>query len=350
MDRNIDCAKAINEATEQCMKKHKNVFIFGLGVPDPKGIFGTTTGLQKKFGNQRVFDMPLAENGMTGVAVGAALNGFRPIITHQRIEFALLSMEQIINQAAKWNYMTAGKQNVPLVIRMIVGKGWGQGPQHSQNLESLFAHIPGLKVVMPFSPRDSKGLLISSIEDNNPVIFIEHRWLHSIKQQVPKSYYKIKIGKGRVARQGQDISLVSYSYGVFECLKASKILKEKFNISAEVIDLRTIRPLDKNIILKSVKKTKRILAVDNSWKSFGVSAEIISIITDNLKTKDIKKIARIGNIEVPCPSTRALAKDFYCNYITIVNKVLKMLVSKKNYLEKNNLYDDVPDKSFKGPF
>ena len=209
MDRNIDCAKAINEATEQCMKKHKNVFIFGLGVPDPKGIFGTTTGLQKKFGNQRVFDMPLAENGMTGVAVGAALNGFRPIITHQRIEFALLSMEQIINQAAKWNYMTAGKQNVPLVIRMIVGKGWGQGPQHSQNLESLFAHIPGLKVVMPFSPRDSKGLLISSIEDNNPVIFIEHRWLHSIKQQVPKSYYKIKIGKGRVARQGQDISLVS---------------------------------------------------------------------------------------------------------------------------------------------
>lgn len=350
MDRNIDCAKAINEATEQCMKKHKNVFIFGLGVPDPKGIFGTTTGLQKKFGNQRVFDMPLAENGMTGVAVGAALNGFRPIITHQRIEFALLSMEQIINQAAKWNYMTAGKQNVPLVIRMIVGKGWGQGPQHSQNLESLFAHIPGLKVVMPFSPRDSKGLLISSIEDNNPVIFIEHRWLHSIKQQVPKSYYKIKIGKGRVARQGQDISLVSYSYGVFECLKASKILKEKFNVSAEVIDLRTIRPLDKNIILKSVKKTKRILAVDNSWKSFGVSAEIISIITDNLKTKDIKKIARIGNIEVPCPSTRALAKDFYCNYITIVNKVLKMLVSKKNYLKKNNLYDDVPDKSFKGPF
>ena len=350
MDRNIDCAKAINEATEQCMKKHKNVFIFGLGVPDPKGIFGTTTGLQKKFGNQRVFDMPLAENGMTGVAVGAALNGFRPIITHQRIEFALLSMEQIINQAAKWNYMTAGKQNVPLVIRMIVGKGWGQGPQHSQNLESLFAHIPGLKVVMPFSPRDSKGLLISSIEDNNPVIFIEHRWLHSIKQQVPKSYYKIKIGKGRVARQGQDISLVSYSYGVFECLKASKILKEKFNISAEVIDLRTIRPLDKNIILKSVKKTKRILAVDNSWKSFGVSAEIISIITDNLKTKDIKKIARIGNIEVPCPSTRALAKDFYRNYITIVNKVLKMLVSKKNYLKKNNLYDDVPDKSFKGPF
>ena len=350
MDRNIDCAKAINEATEQCMKKHKNVFIFGLGVPDPKGIFGTTTGLQKKFGNQRVFDMPLAENGMTGVAVGAALNGFRPIITHQRVEFALLSMEQIINQAAKWNYMTAGKQNVPLVIRMIVGKGWGQGPQHSQNLESLFAHIPGLKVVMPFSPRDSKGLLISSIEDNNPVIFIEHRWLHSIKQQVPKSYYKIKIGKGRVARQGQDISLVSYSYGVFECLKASKILKEKFNISAEVIDLRTIRPLDKNIILKSVKKTKRILAVDNSWKSFGVSAEIISIITDNLKTKDIKKIARIGNIEVPCPSTRALAKDFYCNYITIVNKVLKMLVSKKNYLKKNNLYDDVPDKSFKGPF
>jgi len=259
-------------------------------------------------------------------------------------------MEQIINQAAKWNYMSAGKQNVPLVIRMIVGKGWGQGPQHSQSLESLFAHIPGLKVVMPFSPKDTKGLLISSIEDNNPVIFIEHRWLHSIKQQVPKSYYRVKIGSGRIARQGKDISLISYSYGIFECLKASKILKEKFNISAEVIDLRTIRPLDKNIIIKSVKKTKRILAVDNSWKSFGVSAEIISIITDNLKTKDIKKIARIGNVEVPCPSTRALAKDFYCNYISIINKVLKMLDSKKKYIKKNNLNDDIPDKSFKGPF
>ena len=350
MDRNIDCAMAINEATEQCMKKYKNVFIFGLGVPDPKGIFGTTIGLQKKFGNHRVFDMPLAENGMMGVAVGAAINGFRPIITHQRIEFALLSVEQIINQAAKWNYMTAGKQNVPLVIRMIVGKGWGQGPQHSQSLESLFAHIPGLKVVMPFSPKDTKGLLISSIEDNNPVIFIEHRWLHNIKQKVPKSYYKIKIGSGRVARKGSDISLISYSYGIFECLKASKILKEKFDISAEVIDLRTIRPLDKNIIIKSVKKTKRVLVVDNSWKSFGVSAEIISVITDNLKTKDIKKIARIGNVEVPCPSTRALAKDFYCNYISIVNKVLNMLNNKKKYIKKNNLNDDVPDKSFKGPF
>ena len=259
-------------------------------------------------------------------------------------------MEQIINQAAKWNYMTAGKQKVPLVIRMIVGKGWGQGPQHSQSLESLFGHIPGLKVVMPFSPKDTKGLLISSIEDNNPVVFIEHRWLHSIKQKVPKSYYKIKIGSGRIASKGNDISLISYSYGIFECLKASKILKEKFNISSEVVDLRTIRPLDKNIILKSAKKTKRILAVDNSWKSFGVSAEIISLITDNLKTKDIKKIARIGNVEVPCPSTRALAKDFYCNYISIVNKVLEMLGSKKKYLKKNNLNDDVPDKSFKGPF
>ena len=350
MDRKINFAKAINEATELSMKKFSNVFIFGLGVPDPKGIFGTTTGLQKKFGKNRVFDMPLAENGMTGVAIGAALNGYRPIITHQRIEFALLSIEQIINQAAKWNYMTAGKQQVPIVIRMIVGRGWGQGPQHSQNLESLFAHIPGLKVVMPFSPKDAKGLLISSIEDNNPVVFIEHRWLHSIQQRVPKIYYKTPIGKARLITRGKNISFLSYSFGIFECLKAAKILKKKYNIFAEVVDLRTIRPIDKKTILNSVKKTKKAIVVDNSWKSFGVSSEVLSIIYEGLGKRYLNSVVRVGNVEVPCPSTRALAKDYYSNYINIINETLKMFKIKNKFIAENSLLNDVPDTNFTGPF
>ncbi|MBI1870547.1 MAG: alpha-ketoacid dehydrogenase subunit beta [Chlamydiae bacterium] len=180
MPRELKFFEAIREATTLCMESNPSVYIMGLGVPDPKGIFGTTSGLQEKFGNGRVMDMPVSENGMTGVAIGSALVGMRPILTHQRIDFAMLAMEPMVNQAAKWHYMFGGEAHVPLVVRLIIGRGWGQGPQHSQSLQSWFAHVPGLKVVMPVTPYDAKGLLISSIEDNNPVIFIEHRWLHNI--------------------------------------------------------------------------------------------------------------------------------------------------------------------------
>ena len=163
--RNLKYYEAVREATSISLQDDPSVYLIGLGVPDPKGIFGTTEGLQGEFGSGRVMDMPIAENGMTGIAIGSALVGMRPILTHQRVEFAILSMEQIVNQAAKWFHMTAGKRNIPLVIRMIIGRGWGQGAQHSQSLESWFAHIPGLKVVMPATPYDAKGLLISAVED-----------------------------------------------------------------------------------------------------------------------------------------------------------------------------------------
>ena len=166
MTREITFAKALLEATDQCMEKDESVYIMGLGVPDPKGVFGTTLGLLDKYGPKRVLDMPISENAMTGIAVGSAISGLRPIMTHQRIDFMLLSMDQIVNIAAKWHYMFAGQMSVPLVIRLIIGRGWGQGPQHSQSLQALFAHIPGLKVVMPFTPYDAKGLLVASIQDN----------------------------------------------------------------------------------------------------------------------------------------------------------------------------------------
>ena len=254
-------------------------------------------------------DMPLAENGMTGIIIGASLNGFRPVLTHQRVEFALLSIEQIVNQAAKWHYMNAGQQNVPIVIRMIIGRGWGQGAQHSQSLESWFAHIPGLKVVMPSNAYDAKGLLISSVEDNNPVIFLEHRWLHNTIDNVPSEDYRVQIGKAKIVRKGEDLSIVAHSYMVLEAIRCADILKTK-GISLEVIDLRTIRPLDNELILDSVRKTGRILVVDNGWIHFGVSAEIISLVSESIFDKLLCPPQRVGMHDSPSPSTRALAQYF----------------------------------------
>ena len=231
--RELKYFQAIHEALDLCLEKDSSVYVMGLGVPDPKGVFGTTVGLQKKFGEGRVMDMPTSENAMTGVAIGAALTGMRPVLVHQRIDFALLAMDQMVSQAAKWHYMFGGKMNVPIVIRMLVGRGWGQGPQHSQSLQAWFAHIPGLKVVMPATPFDAKGMLIASIEDNNPVIFIEHRWLHGVADAVPEAYYTVPIGKARVMRSGTDVTIVGTSYMALESLRAADILKDE-GVSAEV--------------------------------------------------------------------------------------------------------------------
>ena len=262
---------------------------------------------------------------MTGVITGAALNGFRPIITHQRVEFALLSIDQIVNQAAKWYYMNAGQQCVPIVIRMVIGRGWGQGSQHAQSLESWFAHIPGLKVVMPSNPYDAKGLLISSIQDNNPVIFLEHRWLHNLTDEVPSKEYNVPIGKARVVKEGKDITLVAHSYMVIEALRCAQIL-EKHNVSVEVIDLRSIRPLDEKTILESVKKTKRLLVADNGWIHFGVSSEIIALVTENIFEKLLSKPVRVGMFDAPSPSSRALANQAYPRAQNLVEKNLMLLV------------------------
>lgn len=349
--RNLKFYEAIREATAISLQDDPSVYLIGLGVPDPKGIFGTTEGLQSKFGSDRVMDMPISENGMTGVAIGSALVGMRPILTHQRVEFALLSMEQIVNQAAKWFHMTAGKNNIPLVIRMIIGRGWGQGAQHSQSLESWFAHIPGLKVVMPATPYDAKGLLISAVEDNNPVIFMEHRWLHNTFGEVPEEKYKVPIGEAKVINKGSDITIVSHSYMSIEALKSAKILK-KHKVSCEIVDLRSLRPLDVNTIITSVKKTKRLLVVDNGWTKFGVSAEIISSITEKIFS-DLKSAPkRIGIEDVPIPSTRALAVHSYPTPSKIINAVSDLIGVEINLTEEEKKQDplDIPDQNFTGPF
>jgi len=341
---------SIREAILRCMKDDKNVILMGLGTDDPKGIFGTTKDINKVF-PKRVFDLPTAENGFTGFAIGLALAGKKPIITHQRVEFSLLSIDQIFNQAAKWNYMTAGKKNVSMVIRLIIGKGWGQGPQHSQSLEAIFAHIPGLKVVCPSNPYNAKGLLISSIEDKNPVIFFEHRWLHETFGKVPKKKYRVAIGKGKILKKGKDITLICYSLTVLECLRASKILRY-YGIEPEILDLQSLRPLDKNLIIKSAKKTKKVLIVDNGWSFYGISSEIMSLIHENIKSKELR-IERIGVLDTSIPSTRALAKHVYPNQILIIKKVGNLLKKKFKNLKKfddNDFFSDQPYKNFLGPF
>jgi acetoin:2,6-dichlorophenolindophenol oxidoreductase subunit beta len=350
--RQLTFVQALNEATGQSMAADPAVYVIGLGVPDPKGIFGSTSGLQEKFGANRVMDMPCSENGMTGICIGSALVGMRPILTHQRIDFAILSMEQIVNQAAKWHYMFGGKMNMPLVIRMIIGRGWGQGPQHSQSLQSWFAHIPGLKVVMPTTPYDAKGLLISSIEDNNPVIFLEHRWLYNIKGPVPEEAYRVPLGKARVAKEGSNVTIVSTSYMTLEALRAAEILA-KDGISAEVVDTRTLRPLDSETILNSVRKTGRLIVADTGWKTVGFSAEILALAAEETLSELKSPPVRIGLPDCPTPTTPALADNYYPRAIEIAAAARKMFKKDVGDLFKEykpNQPLDIPDSSFTGPF
>lgn len=353
--RKIKFNEAIRESLFQSMKLNKNVILFGLGVTDPKGVFGTTIGLKEEFGSNRVFEIPASENAITGVAIGAAIKGAKCILVHQRVEFSLLSMEQIINQAAKFNFMSGGKINVPLVIRLIIGKGWGQGPQHSQSLENIFASVPGLKVVSPSNAYDAKGMMINSIKQNSPVIFFEHRWLHDIEDFVPKNIYRVRLDKAKIINKGNDISIISFSEALVQVSKLKNILI-KNNINPEIIDLRSLRPIDKKTILKSLKKTRKVLVVDNSWTTLGISSEILSIISESgIKLRH--KPVRIGIKEIPIPSSRSLAEKVYLNPLIILRNILKITKKKikssdlSTFKKKLKLIKtDVPDIFFKGPF
>lgn len=353
MDRIIKYYQAIQEAIDQSMGRDPAVYIIGEGVTDPKGIFGTTLNLARKYGKNRVMDMPVSENGMTGVAIGSAMVGMRPIMTHQRFDFVLMAMDQIINSAAKWHYMFNGQICIPLVIRLVIGRGWGQGPQHSQSLQALFAHIPGLKIVMPSTPYDAKGLLISSIEDNNPVIFIEHRWLHNTLSNVPSEIYRVPLGQARLVRKGKDITIAATSYMVLEALQAADILK-KAKVEVEIIDIRTIRPLDKESLIKSVKKTGRLIVADTGWKMCGLGSEVITCVVEEAFHALKCPPQRLGSSDYPAPTSPALTEDYYPLAADIVSVAGEMLGISREFLkgfEKiNPIPLDVPDSRFTGPF
>ena len=352
MTRQLKFSDAILEATRQCMASDPRVYVIGLGVTDPKGIFGTTLGLEAEFGPRRVMDMPTSENAMTGIAIGSALAGMRPVMTHQRVDFALLALDQIFNNAAKWHYMFGERLSVPLVIRLIIGRGWGQGPQHSQSLQSVFGHFPGLRVVMPATAYDAKGLLAAAIQDENPVIYLEHRWLHGVMGPVPETSYSVPIGHARVAREGRDLTIVASSYMTLEALRAAERLA-KLNVDAEVIDLRSIRPLDEVTVLASVRKTGRLIAADLDWKAMGVSSEIVAIAAEQALGSLKCPPRRLAFADCPSPTSPALAKDFYPRAVHIVTAAKEMM-GIKDSVDEFALLDpglfDVPDPHFKGPF
>ena len=356
--RLLSVAEALREATDLCLARDSRVFVLGEGVADPKGIFGTTLGLVERYGRQRVMEMPLAENGFTAMAIGAALMGQRPLIIHQRVDFSLLSLEQLFNNAAKTCYITRGRHRVPLVVRMIIGRGWGQGPAHSQSLETLFAYIPGLKVVMPATAREAKGMLIAAIEDENPVIFIEHRWVHYATGEVPAGYYTVPLDRPRVARPGSDVTIVATSYMVFEALSAATALA-KAGVEAEVIDLAVLRPLNAGPILDSVRRTGHLVTVDTGFRLLGPGAEIVAAVTEGAFGALRRAPLRLGLDDHPTPSSRTLLGDFYPTALSIFDGVAAMLELPAERLAPARagvvetlakLPADIPNPAFRGPF
>ncbi|MFA5140195.1 MAG: transketolase C-terminal domain-containing protein [Elusimicrobiota bacterium] len=344
MERLLTYTEAVREALEVEMARDPRIFVMGLGVDDFKAVNGTTAGLAQRFGPSRVFDVPLSEDAMTGVAIGAALAGLRPVHVHIRMDFLLLAMNQLANMAAKARYMWGGSVSVPLVVRAIIGRGWGQGAQHSQALHSLLMHIPGLRVVAPSTPHDAKGMLIASIREDNPVVFVEHRMLADLKGPVPQKPYALPFGRATVVEEGGDLTLVGVSHMLQECLRAAALLRTK-GLSAEVIDPVSLSPLDAETIARSVRKTKRLVVADCAWTACGAGSEILASTAERLGGGF--KARRLGLAPVACPTTRVLEDLFYPNSRTIASAAYALATGDESWRPEAG---DAPEISqFKGP-
>lgn len=303
-------AQAILEASRQLLASDPRVFMFGQGLWSPWYVGTTMTDLDKEFGKDRVLDSPVSENATTAAGVGAALAGMRPIIIHPRMDFMILAMDPIINQAANWSYLFGGQRGVPLTVRSIVNRGGEQGAQHSQALQAHFAHVPGLKVVLPASARDAKGLLIAAVNDGNPVIYIEDRWLYEVTGEVPDEMYETPIGKAQVRAEGTDVTVVAASWMNLLVSKALPVLASE-GISVEHIDLVTAKPWDRETILASVRKTGRLVVADSGWTTCGLASEIAAGIGE-LAFGDLQApIRRFALPDVPAPTSRTLENVYY---------------------------------------
>jgi pyruvate dehydrogenase E1 component beta subunit len=308
--RVIGYVAAINEALTLALDSDPRVFVLGQGVDDPSAMFGTTRGLQQRFGRTRVFDTPLSEEAMMGVSAGAAMNGMRPVYMHNRPDFVLLAFNQLVTHAAKFHFMDNGQTTVPMVVWAAIGRGWGSGAQHSQSIQGMLIGVPGLKIVMPSTPHDAKGLLLSAITDNNPVCVFEHRWLMKKDGVVPEGAYRVPIGKGIVRRSGRDVTIAGASHAIELAARAADLLARD-GIDAEVIDLRTIKPLDEAIVLESLHKTGRLVAVDTGSATGGVCAELGCLAAEK-GYRDLKApVSRVGLPDVPTPAGFALEQFYY---------------------------------------
>ena len=346
MKSSMSFRQALNLALEKEMEADPSVFVFGLDVPDHKRIFGSTAGLVERFGRRRCFGTPLSEEAMTGVALGAAISGLRPVHVHIRVDFSLLAMNQIVNMVSNLHYMSGGRLRVPLVIRAIIGRGWGQAAQHSKSLHGIFAHIPGLKVVLPTTPQDAYSLLRAAIRDDNPVIFLEHRWLYDVEDEVDDEQ-TIPLGLPAIRCEGNALTVVCTSWMNVEALKAAKVFARR-GVGLEVVDVRTVSPLGTAPIMASVKKTRRCLVVDSDWSFCGFGAELAAQISHECFRVLEAPVERLGFAHVPCPTTRPLENLFYPSAIQIIREAERLLGLNEMSLSGEPFYSY--EYNFKGPF
>jgi len=325
--RKLSYSLAINEALHQMMDSDPSVFLIGQGVKSPWYVGNTAKGLLEKFGPERVIDTPVSENAITGAAVGAALAGMRPVVVHPRVDFMMYAMDPVINEAANWHYMFGGKSSVPVVIWGIINRGGEQAAQHSQSIHALFAHVPGLKVVMPTTPYDAKGLMVAAIKDDNPVIYMDDRWLYNLEGGVPRETYSVPIGKGIIRREGKDVTLVATSYMVVESVKAAEELRTE-GLEVEVIDLRSVKPLDETVLFDSIKKTGRLVIADGGWKSCGMAAEVSARVSEGIFEYLKAPVVRVTLPDAPAPASRVLEKEYYPDSKKIVDAVKVVLRAK----------------------
>ena len=341
---------AIRKAMRDILAANVNSVVLGQGVNDPTGIFGTTTGLAEEFGPDRVIDMPIMEEGMTGIGIGMALNGIFPVQTHIRVDFLMLAMNQIVNLLAKYRYMYGGQFSVPMLIRGIVGRSWGQGPQHSQSLQSLFSHIPGLTVIMPSSSRSAyESYLYSATKFRSPVLSIEHRFLYDMTFRdldLPsKSHNPFS---SRIVEKGDDVTIVATSYMVQEAQRASKWVSSYGNVRCEIIDLNCVSSINFELVLTSLKKTGRLVVADTSWREYGVSAEVCRGIAE-LGPECLKKpVITLGMQRSPCPTSHALEESFYADMSDIVHAV--KLVTDECFPVPTKKDAKAMRQKFRGPF
>jgi acetoin:2,6-dichlorophenolindophenol oxidoreductase subunit beta len=350
----ISYREALFQTMRDALAQHSHTIIFGQGVDDHKGTFGSTLGLAQEFGPERVFDTPLMEEGMMGIAIGAALNGLYPIQTHIRSDFGLLAMNQIINLAAKYKYMFGGRFEIPLLVRMVVGRSWGQGAQHSQSLQSLFAHIPGLTVIMPASSQsilECYPYLIS--QHRGPVISLEHRLMYDLQFEVEAtSQVNGSPLTSRKVRTGKDITIVATSIMVLEALRAAEHLMRVSDIDCEIIDLNCISHPDENLIVESVAKTGKLLVADTSWRPYGVAAEVCRIVCERAPFNLKAPVVTLGMQPAPCPTAKSLEDIYYPNLQTLTDAIVTLVTGKSDSgipLPDEQSMADVY-KRFKGPF
>jgi pyruvate/2-oxoglutarate/acetoin dehydrogenase E1 component len=325
--RSLTYAHAIREAFAQLLRSDPRVFVIGQGLWSPWYVGSSMADLDKEFGRERIIDSPVCENATTGAAVGAAMGGLRPIVVHPRMDFMVLAMDPIINQAANWSYMFAGEVKVPVVFRPIINRGGEQAAQHSQALHAFFMHVPGLKVVMPSTAYDAKGLLIAAVNDDNPVMYIDDRCLYSGRGNVPEEMYEVPIGKGVIRRPGNDVTIVATSYMADQAVQAGTALEEN-GVDAEIIDLRTIKPWDKDLVFDSVRKTGRLVVADGAWEACGVAAEIVASTACTVLESLRAPVVRVCLPDAPAPMSAPLEKLYYPDSSTIVSAVEKSLAAR----------------------